>query len=60
LIALGGGIEIAQGLMGLGREADLRDVLANTLGAGAGLGLALTPVGRWPELLERLLFPKPQ
>jgi VanZ family protein len=60
LIALGGGIEIAQGLMGLGRESDLRDVLANSIGAGIGLGLALTPLGRWPEFLERQLTSRRQ
>ena len=55
LVALGGGIEIAQGLMGLGREADLRDFAANSIGASAGVLLALTPLGRWAETLERCL-----
>ena len=52
LVALGGGIEIAQGLMGLGRMADVRDLLADLLGAVAGLLLALTPLGRWPAMLD--------
>ena len=52
LVALGGGIEIAQGLMGLGRMADVRDLLADLLGVVAGLLLARTPVGRWPTLLD--------
>lgn len=55
LIALGGGIEIAQGLMGLGRESDLRDFAANALGAAAGIGLAMTPLGRWVGVLEQRL-----
>jgi VanZ family protein len=60
LVALGGGIEIAQGLMGLGREADLRDFAANSIGAGLGVVLALTPLGRWAELLERCLTRAPR
>jgi VanZ family protein len=55
LIALGGSVEIAQGLMGLGRQADIRDMVANTIGAGLGIGLAMTPLGRWAGFLERLL-----
>lgn len=58
LVALGGGIEIVQGLMKMGREADLRDFVADCLGAGAGLLLALTPLVRWPAVVERLLAPR--
>ena len=53
LVALGGGIEIAQGLMGLGRNADPMDLLADSVGALAGLALALTPLGRWVDVMER-------
>ncbi len=53
LVALGGGIEIAQGLMGLGRTADTLDLLADSVGATAGIALALTPLGRWVNVLER-------
>jgi VanZ family protein len=55
LIALGGGIEIVQGLMKMGREADLRDFVADCIGAGVGLLLGLTPLVRWPAFVERLL-----
>ena len=55
MIALGGGIEVAQSLMGLGREADIWDLVADAKGACAGVALALTPLGRWPALLEGLL-----
>jgi VanZ family protein len=55
LIALGGGIEIAQGLMGLGRESDLHDFAANAFGASIGIGIALTPLGRWVSVIERRL-----
>jgi VanZ family protein len=55
LIAFGGGIEIAQGLMGLGREADIRDLMADGVGVAAGILLALTPLGRWAMGVESLL-----
>jgi VanZ family protein len=54
LVAFGGSIEIAQGLMGLGREADIRDLTADALGVGAGILLALTPLGRWAMVVESL------
>lgn len=39
---LGGiGVEVAQSLMGLGRQGDPLDALANTAGIALGLGLAL-------------------
>jgi len=52
LLAFGGGIEIAQGLMGLGREADLLDLAADGAGILAGVLLAATPLGRWARLIE--------
>jgi VanZ family protein len=56
LIAFGAAIEVAQGLMDLGREADWRDLLADTIGITAGLLLALTPLGRWARWVERHLL----
>ncbi len=53
LLALGGGIEIAQGLMGLGREADWRDFYADALGAGFGLSLSLAGLQYWATWLEQ-------
>jgi VanZ family protein len=53
LLALGGGIEIAQGLMGLGREADWRDFYADALGAAFGLSLSLAGLRHWASWLER-------
>jgi VanZ family protein len=55
LVAFGGLIEIVQGTTGLGRHADPRDLLADSLGAGLGLLLSLTPLGRWTRWLEMLL-----
>ena len=53
LLALGGAIEIAQGLMGLGREADWRDFYADALGAGFGLSLSLAGLHHWATWLEQ-------
>lgn len=42
IIALGGALEIVQGLVG--RDADLGDFIANTAGALTGLGVALVVI----------------
>src|SRR5262245_19741802 len=55
LIALGGIIEILQGEMGFGRDADWRDFLANTLGVGLAVGLAYAGLGSWLRFIERRL-----
>jgi len=57
LLALGGGIEIAQGLMGLGREADWRDFYADALGTALGLSLCMVGVRHWATWIERWLKP---
>jgi VanZ family protein len=56
LVAFGGLIEILQGWMGLGRDADIRDLLADALGITAGLLLAVSPLGRIAPWLEGKLF----
>jgi VanZ family protein len=55
LLLLGVGIEIAQGLMHEGRDSDLRDVVANSVGAAAGLMASSLGLARWPELAAWLL-----
>jgi VanZ family protein len=55
LLALGGTMEIAQGLMHNGREAEWLDMLANTLGVTLGLGVAYVGLGMWMVWVERLL-----
>jgi VanZ family protein len=52
VVGFGGLIELAQGAMGLGREADWFDLLADTLGVVIGLVLALTPLGHWARWFE--------
>jgi len=56
LIALGGAIEIAQGVMRLGREAEWLDFLANSLGVSIGLGFAYAGLGMWMVWVERLFW----
>lgn len=56
LVALGGAIEVLQGAMGLGRTADLRDLLADAVGILIGLLLVISPLGRLPAWLESKLF----
>jgi len=50
LVALGIGIEFAQGLLTATRAADPLDALANTVGVTLGLGVRWTP---WRDLLLR-------
>ncbi len=55
LLAFGGAIEIAQGMMHVGRQADWRDFVADGLGIIIGFAIALTPLNRWTKLVERKL-----
>jgi VanZ family protein len=55
LVAFGGLIELAQGAMHLGRDAEVVDLVADAVGVAAGLALALTPLGRWARVLERYI-----
>jgi VanZ family protein len=52
LLAMGIAIEWAQGAMHLGRSRDVRDVIANSAGIGAGIVLALVWLGGWAQRLE--------
>jgi VanZ family protein len=52
LFFMGLAIEWAQGAMELGRQRDYRDVIANSLGIGVGLALALCWVGDWARRVE--------
>ena len=55
LLLFGIGIECAQYLMQVGRDADVRDVIANGIGTLFGLLVARLGLSRWPELAARLL-----
>jgi hypothetical protein len=55
LIAFGGALEIAQGLMHQGRTADWFDFLANSVGVALGLVAASLGLGNWMVWLEKLV-----
>lgn len=52
LFFMGFAIELAQGAMALGRHSDFQDLIANTIGIGVGLTLALLWLGSWAQRLE--------
>jgi len=52
LLVMGIVIEGLQGAMNLGRQADMRDVYANTFGIVCGLLLALIWLGGWAQRVE--------
>jgi len=52
LLALGALIEVLQWRMNLGRSAEVLDMLANALGVGAGISIALIATGGWAPRLE--------
>jgi VanZ family protein len=54
LITLGGALELGQGMMGVGRQADWWDFLANSLGIATGLSVAALGLGNWMVWIERL------
>src|ERR1700761_3015217 len=55
MLALGGGIEIAQGAMNWGRDEDIRDFAADTVGVVAALAFLYAGFGLWMVWVERLL-----
>ena len=55
LLFFGVAIEFAQHFMHLGREGDLRDVVANSIGAALGLLAARLGLSRWTDLASWLL-----
>lgn len=54
LVAFSGLIEIAQGLMHNGRDAEWLDLLANTIGVTTALVIASLGLGKWMVWIERL------
>jgi VanZ family protein len=55
LMALGGVLEVAQGLMDQGRTADWWDMSANAAGVIVALGVCALGLGNWIVWIERLL-----
>ena len=56
LLTFGALIEVAQELMRLGRNGEVRDLIADALGMLLGLAVALTPLGQWARWFETLLL----
>ena len=56
LVALGIGLEFAQGALTDYRLRDPRDAIANTLGVLLGLGIAMTKMQGWLQALDRRWF----
>jgi VanZ family protein len=55
MLLFGAGIEFAQGWMKLGREADIKDFLADAVGVAVALLLLWAGLWRWPRWIESLL-----
>lgn len=55
VVAFGGLIEFLQSAMGWGRQGDLLDLAADSIGATLGVLLVLTPLGRWARWFELLV-----
>jgi VanZ family protein len=57
MLVLGGGIEIAQGAMNWGRDEDILDFVADSVGVSVALTLLYLGLGAWAQWVERLLWP---
>lgn len=55
MLLLGGAIEIAQGVMGLGRDMDIHDFYADAVGVAVATALLGVGVGEWAVFAERIL-----
>jgi VanZ family protein len=51
-VGMGIAIEFAQGAMNLGRQADVYDAVANSIGVLIGLALSLAGLGRWAQWID--------
>lgn len=57
LALLGAGIEIAQGAMHYGRDEDVMDFVADSVGITLALIALYAGLGGWASWIERLLWP---
>jgi VanZ family protein len=55
MLLFGAGIEVAQGLMRLGRSADVLDFTADSVGVAVALTLLYLGLGSWTRWIERLV-----
>jgi VanZ family protein len=56
MLLFGGGIEIAQGAMGWGRDPDIRDFVADSVGITVALILLYLGLGAWTRWVEGLIW----
>lgn len=56
MLLFGGGIEIAQGLMGWGRDADILDFVADAVGITVAMVLLYLGLGSWTRWAEGLIW----
>ena len=56
VVLFGVGIELLQGRMHFGREADPADLVANVVGMAMGFVLAFKPLAQWAERAEALVI----
>lgn len=56
MLLFGGGIEIAQGVMGLGRDADILDLVADAIGITVAMILLYVGLGAWTRWVEGLIW----
>ncbi|MBV8574395.1 MAG: hypothetical protein JOZ58_05060 [Acetobacteraceae bacterium] len=54
MLLFGGAIELAQGVMGLGRDMDIMDFAADAVGVTVALAMVYLGLGSWAERIERL------
>ena len=56
MLLFGGGIEVGQALMGLGRDADIHDFIADAIGITVALILLYIGLGAWTRWIEGLIW----
>ena len=56
MLLFGGGIEIAQGAMRLGRDEDIMDFVADSVGISIALVLLYAGLGAWISWIERVIW----
>jgi VanZ family protein len=56
MMLFGGAIEIAQGAMNLGRDADILDFVADSVGIVVAMGLLYLGLGGWARWIEDLYW----
>jgi VanZ family protein len=58
LLAMGIGVEILQGVMNVGRVAEVRDVVADAIGIAIGIAVSFALLGGWAQRVESWMMPR--